>query len=504
MKNMKRLFALLVAIMILVAGVAAYAEAPTTPAGNTITVQNAVNGEKYNIYKMLDLSVSGLDTESTADDSYRYTINEKWNAFWTGTGAGAAYITTNTSGSDTYVVWKDDMKSAAKMEAFGKAAAAFAATVEADGTEVTAQNDTAAWTGLDNGYYLVTSTLGIAASVASTPATQDNVISEKNSGNTTDKEVEEAEERNGTAASWGDANDAQIGDTVNFRAKVSIAKNSIKVVYHDKMGQELDWTGIDHVKVYTSTEFTEANELAAENYTVAAGTNGEDTFTVAFADSYVASLTDATTDVWVSYSAVLNDKAAVASNVPNDGKVTWGEAGTTNWDHTDTTTHKFQILKYDGADANKNPLDGAKFQLFTKNTDENNPALKLCVNGDGTIYRVVDTTNAGATLPEGYTLVNDDKIVTLATDKITVEGVDSDDYYLKETDAPAGFNAIEGYIKVEVNADNNLIKEVENNSGNTLPSTGGVGTTIFYVGGSILVIAAVILLVTKRRMSTHD
>jgi len=471
---------------------------------NSITVQNAVNGEKYKAYKMLDLSVSGLDTQATTDDSYRYTINSNWSGFWT-TGAGADYITTNTSGTETYVVWKDDMKTAQKMEDFGKAAAAYAAanSIVPEGAEVTAASGTAGWTGLDNGYYLVTSTLGIAASVASTPANSNNVISEKNSGNTTDKEVQEAAERNGTAASWGNANDAQIGDTVYFRAKVSIAKNSINVVYHDKMGQELDWTGVDNVKVYTSTEFTQANELAPANYTVAAGTAPE-TFTVTFTNDYVAGLTDATTDVWVSYSAVLNDKAVVGTSVPNDGKVTWGENGTTNWDHTDTDTHKFQILKYDGADANHNPLAGAKFQLFTKNTDTENPALTLCVNAAGTIYRVVDTSDSGTTLPDGYTLVSDNKIVTLASSNITVEGVDSDDYYLKETDAPTGFNPIDGYIKVEVNANNELIKEVENNSGNTLPSTGGIGTTLFYVGGGILVLLAVVMLVTKKRMKAED
>ena len=57
------------------------------------------------------------------------------------------------------------------------------------------------------------------------------------------------------------------------------------------------------------------------------------------------------------------------------------------------------------------------------------------------------------------------------------------------------------HVKVQVDAANNLIKEIENNSGTVLPSTGGIGTTIFYVVGSILVVAAGVLLITKKRMS---
>ena len=107
----------------------------------------------------------------------------------------------------------------------------------------------------------------------------------------------------------------------------------------------------------------------------------------------------------------------------------------------------------------------------------------------------------GATLPEGYTLVDDDKIVTLATGNITVEGVDSDDYYLEETDAPRGFNPIQGRTKVQVNAENSLIAEVPNNSGEILPSTGGIGTTIFYVLGGLMVVGAGIVLVARRKAS---
>ena len=93
-------------------------------------------------------------------------------------------------------------------------------------------------------------------------------------------------------------------------------------------------------------------------------------------------------------------------------------------------------------------------------------------------------------------------IVTVSAGNIVIWGVDSDkDYTLVEIQAPKGYNMIAGPITVDVKADNSGIVEAENNTGAELPSTGGIGTTMFYVVGSILVIGAAVLLVTKRRMN---
>lgn len=460
--------------------------------GNTISVDGAKNGEKYNIYKMLDLEVN----DQTTPTAFRYTTNPKWAGFWTD-GAGKDYVTIATDGS---VKWNTGMDTAAKMEEFGKAAAAYAETnsILPDKPEVTAANDKAEWTGLDNGYYLVTSTFGTAVSVASTPSNPEQKISEKNTDDSSDKEVQEAAERNGTPKSWpaDKANDAAIGDTIEFRAKITIAKNTTGLVYHDTMTSGLTWSGVANTKVYSDADLT--TEIPANSYTVAAGTAPE-TFTVTFAETYLAGLTATTTEVWVGYSAVLNDNAKVATGEVNTGKITWGNNGQGKPTTTNTTTHKFSILKYDGADADKNPLAGAKFKLFT--VEEEGTALKLAKNAAGTVYRVVDMSDSGATLPEGFTLVEDDKIVTLATNAITIEGVDSDDYYLEETDAPRGYNPISGRKKITVDAANNLMAEVPNESGSQLPSTGGIGTTIFYVLGGLLVAGAGIVLVARRKAS---
>ena len=455
---------------------------------NTITVENAVGKESYSIYKLLDLDVKANEDDASKYDGYSYTINDDFAAFWA--GDGAAYIDTNEVGTKKYVVWKENKKDAADMEAFGKLAAAWAKkNIKNPRTIVLDEGaDKAVFDGLDNGYYMITSTLGTAVTIASTPTDKKQNIMEKNKSNTTEKQVLEAKERFDGKEEYGQSNDAAVGDVVTFKAKVSIAKNSINVKYHDTMTKGLTYN--NDVKVYSDEACSK--EVSNANYTVAAGTEGE-TFVVSFNDSYVATFSD-TTVLYLKYTAVLNDQAVVTTPEVNTPSITWGDNGNYDGTPTNTTTHKFQIQKYNGADANKNPLAGAKFQLFT--TETAGQALTLAVNADGSVYRVVaDATK----LPEGYSLAPDNKIVTLATGFITVEGVDSDLYYLEETDAPLGFTKLENRIAVTVNATNDLTQPVENNSGSILPSTGGMGTTTFYVIGAVLVIAAVAYFMLRRK-----
>ena len=166
----------------------------------------------------------------------------------------------------------------------------------------------------------------------------------------------------------------------------------------------------------------------------------------------------------------------------------WGNASNTAWSETVTKTYQFEVLKYAANDSAKNPLAGATFQL----KDASQTVVKL-VKVTDTEYRVANGDEASAV----------DSFTTVASGKIVIKGVDLDSYTLVETAAPAGYNKLNQDKKFTVTADQALTVEIPNNSGTELPSTGGMGTTIFYVLGSVLVLGAVVLLVTKKRMSTN-
>ena len=171
------------------------------------------------------------------------------------------------------------------------------------------------------------------------------------------------------------------------------------------------------------------------------------------------------------------------------------------------------VFKYTKEGETETALSGAKFTL-SKNTDGSKP-IALVSEGNN-VYRVAKTGETGTVT----------EITTDANGKFTIQGLDADTYYLTETAAPAGYNKLAAPIKVMIDnngnvtyatkttangeygnavaADASLGIKVLNQSGTELPSTGGMGTTIFYVLGSILVVAAVVLLVTKKRMSASD
>ena len=102
-------------------------------------------------------------------------------------------------------------------------------------------------------------------------------------------------------------------------------------------------------------------------------------------------------------------------------------------------------------------------------------------------------------------------LTTNAQGKIVIAGLDADTYYLREIAAPAGYNKLSAdqEVKIEPTASDDgktltltdVTAEVNNQSGTELPSTGGMGTTLFYVIGGILVVGAGVLLITKKRMS---
>lgn len=488
MKHLQKITCLLLALLLVCAmGTTAFAE-NISLGGNMISVKNAQPGETYKLYKLLDLSVSPDKT------SYSYTLNTEWSDFFT-TGAGSTYVDlTEIGDSKKAVAWKSDKGDAGSMETFGKAAATAAASKSALQTIVAGvEGEILVFTGLEPGYYLVTSTNGTLAIVESTPRNTETVIEEKTKNPTLDKQVQEDSQTSTAGQGWGKENSAQIGDTVNFKLTVTVKKGAKSYVIHDKMEDGL---------TFNASSVTIADLTKDTDYTVAtSGLTDDCTFEIQFTETYLNSITaDAT--LTVTYNATLNANADVVNGENNDAKITWGESSKTEWSETVTKTYDFKVLKYKSGDENKAPLAGAKFQLKLGDT-----VIKLVKLSD-TEYRVANGSEEGAV----------ESFVTVASDSITIKGLDLDTYTLVELEAPAGFNKLKEDITVKVEADkvtvvktgednnvekNDRVVEVPNSTGTQLPSTGGMGTTMFYVFGSILAAAAAILLVTKKRMSAE-
>lgn len=214
----------------------------------------------------------------------------------------------------------------------------------------------------------------------------------------------------------------------------------------------------------------------------------------------------------VTYTAHLNDKAAVnITNGPTDNKNSVQLQYSNNprdsivyRDHTPESevyvfTYQLNNTKYhDKAEAG-NELKDAGFRLYSDEACNNE--IKLKKNDDGTYSRDFSTDATGVEM------FSDDK------GQFNVKGLDADTYYLKETTTPDGYNtcantrivisATHSNYNVTLSTDSNLSTTIINNAGTTLPSTGGIGTTIFYVIGGGLMVAAAILLITKKRMENH-
>ena len=161
------------------------------------------------------------------------------------------------------------------------------------------------------------------------------------------------------------------------------------------------------------------------------------------------------------------------------------------------------VLKYANNDETK-VLKDAKFVLL--NNDKS--MVAVIVNGKVSEWAAVPAAvNGTITWPANTVLTTD------ANGKIEIDGLDADTYYLREIEAPAGYNMLgeDKEVKVvgatvveEKLSYTTVVAKINNQSGTELPSTGGIGTTIFYILGGVLVVGAIILLVTRKRMSNVD
>lgn len=471
MKRTKKLASLLLAlVMVFAVAVTVLAEG-----SGSITVDNAVVGQTYTIYKILRLESYNANT-----NAYSYKATDAWEEFIN--GDGSIYVDVNEQG---YVTWHKG----ADASAFAKAAQAYAGahSIANQGSQ-TATSTTVKFESLELGYYLMDSTLGTLCALDTT--TPDVIIKEKNEVPSNEKTVEEDSSKN-----YGSVNDADIGQTVNFKSTVTLPAGSENVIFHDTMSAGLTLK-VESVKVYTDARLT--TELEANSYTLkTSGLLDACTFEIAFSQEYLNDLKEKAV-VYVVYSAVVNENAVVGGEGnPNTSHLSYGDernTKTTPGSNTTTYTWSFDVLKYGNGDET-NVLANAEFVLLNSNKS------KVAVVENGKLTGWMELPAAG----EGGSVVWPANTIlkTNENGKISIAGLDADTYYLREIKAPAGYNVLKDDVEVKIDptvSDKTTVK-VDNLSGTELPSTGGMGTTFFYVAGSILLLGAAVLLVTKKRMN---
>lgn len=474
-KTFKKLMAALLAVALLCAmAVPAFA----AEGSGSITIDNALKGESYTAYKIFDV-VSSKE-EADGSKTYVYTVADGWSSFFEQNNV-KDYVTVDKNNQPT---WVESKKSDADLQTFAKLALDYASTKSITGKTAIAADNQAVINGLTAGYYVVSTTAGSLCVLNTNGSSLQ--INEKNEAPTIDKKIDSNKE----------TNDAAIGDVVNYTVTIHAKKGATGYVLTDTMTKGLTFN--NDVKVTVGS-----NELTpTRDYTVATPVDGA-TFKVTFTENYLNTI-DGDTEIVVSYTATVNKNAEIGTTTgnTNTAQLKYGNKSTVD-SKTTTYSYKFDLVKTDNS---KKLLTGAKFKLY--DSVAGTTPVKLIKDATTGNYRVAETGETGAI----------EEIEINSYNAVTISGLNKKTYYLEETLAPAGYNKLTERQPVELSKEgfnvdatiNNPGSEgaewtsggvrVINNTGATLPSTGGMGTTLFYVIGGGLMVAAVVLLVTKKRM----
>lgn len=516
MKLMKRILAIVctfVMIISMATGVNAVdntsAAAATQPKGS-ITLENAVVGDEYKVYKILTLE------SYVKDKAYSYKRNgDGWDKFINST-QGTQFFESNENGYVKLKSTADNDTAARKIAIY---AIGFAQanrdtvtptkTVRAEATSKT-ETTKVVFNDLELGYYVVESTSGTACAITTTDP--DATIKDKHDNPSVNKIIEHG----GVVKDNHKMNSVNLGETVYFETTINVKPGAKNYVLHDTMDSNLENFFVYEVYCNLPNSKNQNTSLAttgAENekmvnvrpgaFNSEKPTDGctfELSFTNLFYTTYRQQIDRGElTKIYVKYYATVGNKAPINTAMKNTTYLTYGENNLeTDKSETETYTYGIPVFKYTGNDAG---LAGAKFILSTESDVTENNALKFDPNVPSYRYIINQKTGNGTTTlesPEGG--------------RFTIEGLEAGTYYLKETEAPKGYNKIQKSITIEIlengdiKVDGNPISgdvRVQNNTGSILPSTGGMGTTLIYVVGSILVLASGIVLFSKRKEGTN-
>jgi fimbrial isopeptide formation D2 family protein/LPXTG-motif cell wall-anchored protein len=522
MKTSKKILSVLLALtLVLALSVCAFA----ADTSYTITINNKASGHTYEAYQIFtgDLSSTGV------------LSNIKW-----GTGVDSAALLTALKADTTTGLNFSKCASAAdvakvlsdaNLDADAVAAQAFAQIVgqyltTASASASTQTNNQYVISGLAAGYYLVKDKDNTMSGNENytrfmLQVTSNQTVKPKNGTVVVEKKVIDTNDSTGDTSSWQDSADHDVGDIISFQLKGTLPANyadytTYKYIFHDTESAGLTFDP-DSVVVKADGN-TITNTAEKTYYTVTSPATDKDTFDVSFADLKTISGLTASSVITVEYKATLNANAVLGSTGnPNEVTLEFsnnsnqggeGSTGKTTKDTVIVFTYKTVVNK---VDSNSKPLTGAAFTLekYYKSTDtwtaiktvEAAPTTTFTFSGlDDGIYRLTETTT-----PAGYNSIDPIYFTVTASHDVTSDNPTLTSLSATQT-ADDGSSLATGAVAT-FTADltaGSLSTDIVNNSGSTLPSTGGIGTTIFTVAGVVLMIGAAVVLITKRKVSGEE
>lgn len=493
MKNLKKMMGIaLVLIMTLAMTIPAFAANininVTTPEGASDT------GETYSVYKIFDATVAketadqtGTEPDGTVSifENVSYYIestspfydiikdfeDEGQKVFELNLVAGSAtrYNVTLAEGVESY------------------SAAALATELQTVINQATPVASGKSPLKVDNkGYYMILSSLGSMA-VVDTVGQSDMTIQTKNDLPTLNKTIESI--TNGTVDHSDDkSGTASYGSTVTFKITVDVPASAVgAITVHDEMDDAFAYVALADATTEGVTETAAPADACTKEFVIPA--------------SVVAAAVAGDTDVEVVYTATLNEKVDTATDFNNTAYLTYSNY-TSASSVAKVQTYKFDLVKTNSDEMGKELLNGAEFKLYREATGGTPIQFELV---DG-VYNVTASGTDTIVVTDG---------------KINVKGLADGKYYLEETKSPEGYNPLKDRQEMEIagadltasvtegaeGAADTYVSggvRVVNLTGAELPSTGGIGTTIFYVVGGLLVVGAGIALTVRKRVNDQE
>lgn len=485
---MKKLISLVLALaMLFVIGLAYAADTITISVDSSGDSDENVADEVYTAYKIFDVvkaeSITGnVTTDSSieaqgsdeADTGYAYTIDTSSPWYSVVSTKLTDYITLTDIAGNSSKKSVSLKNGVANTEATAIAMAGILAANVPSGAEnisVTLGQSKSA----DPGYYLIVSSIGSNLILGTT----DISITQKNTYPSIEKTEKDEDSDYGTTV------EVAVGDTIDYKVVVSVPDSAkVDITVTDTMFEGLTYDQTTGLAVKVG----ETALTADTDYVVGDAT----------AQSWILTIkpTDATKgkDVEITFKATVNDKSIGVADTSKKNEVKLDFSNFSQTDSVVYTTSASSIFKYDGATEynadNVKKLSGVKFTLK-----------------EGAAEFTVSKAEAGYYY---YDANGSSEVVTDDDGMIIIRGLDSDKTYtLTETETNDGYNMLDAPVTLTLVKDDNTYSadptsaqlNIPNNQGTILPSTGGIGTTIFYVIGGVLLVGAAIILVARRKAS---